>query len=121
LIRHAAINGIGADPAIDPATVVSDLKAGTLAGQDQVEINVAVNSYQHDIIRAQVGPCDRLQPDDLPVGNAAAHGVSPGPNRGGSPRLQFFDRSIGPAHASRIVAARPLSKKGGQLSSNRAP
>src|SRR5262245_46813261 len=77
-LRAFPKNAVGADPAIDAASVVADLKALVLNCFDKMKVLVAVHFAKDDIAHLQRGRVHGFDRAKLAGLDLAGHGIAPG-------------------------------------------
>jgi hypothetical protein len=94
-----AEDAVLADPAVDPATVVPNLKPISLDRLYQMQVVPTVHLAQHDVAHLQGRRDHRLDRTQLPGLDSTPHRVPPGPEVNGFPVLEAGDILGSPSHA----------------------
>lgn len=96
------VNAIGADPAVDVAAIVADLKAPVVDRFDEVEAIASADFDEDDIVRVQRGGITGSEGDEIAIVDFPTHGVSARADLDGFAFLESFDCEFCPAHDHRL-------------------
>jgi hypothetical protein len=97
-------NAVLADPSVDPATVVSDLKSLTLNGFDEMQVLLAVDFAQYNVAHVERRVDDRFDRAKLTGFDFSLHRVSPGPKLNRLSIFQARDMPRSPAHYNSFIS-----------------
>jgi hypothetical protein len=91
-------DAVGTDPAVEVASIVTDLEAAVVDRLDEVEVIATVDFDEDDVAGLQQGHVAGRNGDEVTVVYFAAHGVSARANLDGLAFFESFDCEFCPTH-----------------------